>query len=206
MSLRGIRQQWRQQPNGILRLFSHCCRLSVKQMPPRPKLDPAEITGTYLKGTGPGGQAINKTNSAVQLIHKPTGIVVKSQATRSRTQNQKIAMGILAEKVELQLKGEKSRVAVKAEAQRKKKASREKKAKRKYRKLEEEKRMKGLGVEGEKEGEREEEGEVELTESDAAEEGQGKTGVEEGVISDKEGYGIGEQRSGEDSKNVESGR
>ncbi|PGH00693.1 hypothetical protein GX51_05679 [Blastomyces parvus] len=194
MSLWSIRQQ-SQQPNGIVRLFSCCCRLSAKQMPPRPKLDPAEVTGSYLKGTGPGGQAINKTNSAVQLIHKPTGIVVKSQATRSRTQNQKIAMGILAEKVELQLKGEKSRAAAKAETKKKKKANREKKAKRKYKKLEEEKRMKGLGVEGEKEGEKEEE--VESTESDAAEEGQGKTRVEEGVISDTEGYGIGEQGSGE---------
>ncbi|EEQ91566.1 uncharacterized protein BDCG_06686 [Blastomyces dermatitidis ER-3] len=194
MSLWRIRPQW-WQPNGILRLFSHCCRLFVKQMPPRPKLDPSEVTGSYLKGTGPGGQAINKTNSAVQLIHKPTGIVVKSQATRSRTQNQKIAMGILAEKVELQLKGEKSRAAIKAETKRKRKASREKKAKRKYRKLEEEKRMRGLGVEGEKEGEREVEGkaegeaevEMELTESDAVEEGRGKRWSEEGVILDKEG-------------------
>ncbi|OAX85112.1 hypothetical protein ACJ72_00525 [Emergomyces africanus] len=141
MSLRRIRQQW-QHPHGILRLFSHCCQLSVKQMPPRPKLDLSEVTGSYLKGTGPGGQAINKTNSAVQLIHKPTGIVVKSQATRSRTQNQKIAMGILAEKVELQLKGEKSRAAIKAETQKKRKASRDKKTKRKYKKLEEEKKKK----------------------------------------------------------------
>ncbi|EEH09265.1 hypothetical protein HCBG_02802 [Histoplasma capsulatum G186AR] len=112
---------------------------------------------------GKSRQSINKTNSAVQLIHKPTGIVVKSQATRSRTQNQKIAMGILAEKVELQLKGEQSRAAIKAETKKKKKASREKKARRKYRRLEEEKRK--LGVEAE-EGKEKGSEEVDSTESD----------------------------------------
>ncbi|QSS51002.1 peptide chain release factor [Histoplasma capsulatum var. duboisii H88] len=183
MSLWRIRQQWRH-PNGLLRVFSHCCQLSVKQMPPRPKLDPSEVTGSYLKGTGPGGQAINKTNSAVQLIHKPTGIVVKSQATRSRTQNQKIAMGILAEKVELQLKGEQSRAAIKAETKKKKKASREKKARRKYRRLEEEKR--NLGVEAE-EGKEEGSEEVDSTESDEP------VDDHEGVNPDRKESGVREQ-------------
>ncbi|KAI5292147.1 hypothetical protein KEM52_006583 [Ascosphaera acerosa] len=104
-------------------------------MPPRPQLDPAEVDGSYLKGTGPGGQKINKTNSAVQLIHKPTGIVVKCQATRSRSQNQKLAMQILAEKVELLQKGDQSRAAIVRAAQSKRKANRARKARRKYRRL-----------------------------------------------------------------------
>ncbi|KAK2803855.1 hypothetical protein FQN50_006863 [Emmonsiellopsis sp. PD_5] len=136
----------------MARLFSCCSQLPVKQMPPRPKIDLADVTGSYLKGTGPGGQAINKTNSAVQLIHKPTGIVVKSQETRSRSQNQKIALRILAEKVELLEKGDKSRVAVKAETKKKRKASSNKKSRRKYRKLEEEKerrRQEEMGIIGE---------------------------------------------------------
>lgn len=78
----------------------------------------------------------NKTNSAVQLIHKPTGIVVKSQATRSRSQNEKIARQILADKVEDLLKGDASRNAIRAERARKKKASKMKKTRRKYRELE----------------------------------------------------------------------
>ncbi|PGH09937.1 hypothetical protein AJ79_05553 [Helicocarpus griseus UAMH5409] len=162
IALQRITQQsWHPTRNRSVRLFSHCCQLYVKQMPPRPKLDPNDVTGTYLKGTGPGGQAINKTNSAVQLIHKPTGIVVKSQETRSRSQNQKIAMGILAEKVELHEKGEKSRAAIKAETKKKRKASGVKKAKRKYKKLEEERR-KQMGIEGEENEEVvEEEGEEE---------------------------------------------
>ncbi|KAL3448533.1 RF-1 domain-containing protein [Aspergillus insuetus] len=109
---------------------------SEKALPPRLKLLDADITSSYLKGTGPGGQKINKTNSAVQLIHKPTGIVVKSQATRSQSQNEKIARQILADKVEQLLKGDESRVALKAERERKKKASRAKKSRRKYRELE----------------------------------------------------------------------
>lgn len=78
----------------------------------------------------------NKTNSAVQIIHKPTGIVVKSQATRSRSQNEKIARQILADRVEQLQNGEQSRVALKAEQARKKKASKVKKSRRKYRDLE----------------------------------------------------------------------
>jgi protein subunit release factor B len=61
---------------------------------------------------------------------------VKCQATRSRSQNEKIARSLLADKVEVQEKGDQSRVALKAEAARRKKASKVKKARRKYRDLE----------------------------------------------------------------------
>ncbi|KAI4141977.1 MAG: hypothetical protein LQ340_007477, partial [Diploschistes diacapsis] len=81
----------------------------------------------------------NKTSSAVQLRHIPTGTIVKSQATRSRSQNRKIARQILAEKLEVAEKGEKSRVAIKTELKRKKKASGAKKRRRKYKLLEDEK-------------------------------------------------------------------
>ncbi|KAI9742003.1 MAG: hypothetical protein M1834_000392 [Cirrosporium novae-zelandiae] len=109
----------------------------IKQMPPRPKIDESDITEAFLKGSGPGGQKINKTSSAVQLKHLPTGIVIKSQATRSRTQNRKIARRILAEKVEQMEKGEESRVGVKTKVKQKRKASADKKKRRKYRALEE---------------------------------------------------------------------
>ncbi|KAL1999190.1 hypothetical protein VTN02DRAFT_4902 [Thermoascus thermophilus] len=123
-----------------IRAFSRSTPAAAKPLPPRPTLNDEDIDGSYLKGSGPGGQKINKTNSAVQLIHKPTGIVVKCQATRSRSQNQKIAREILAEKVEALEKGERSRAAIKAERARRKKASRLKKSRRKYRALEEERR------------------------------------------------------------------
>ncbi|KAL2007332.1 hypothetical protein VTN00DRAFT_8770 [Thermoascus crustaceus] len=147
-----------------IRAFSLSTPAAAKPLPPRPKLNDDDIEGSYLKGSGPGGQKINKTNSAVQLIHKPTGIVVKCQATRSRSQNQKIAREILAEKVEALEKGDQSRAAIKAERARKKKASRAKKSRRKYRALEEEKKQKDQeqeqqedeeDVEGEEEEEQE---------------------------------------------------
>ncbi|ERF71031.1 hypothetical protein EPUS_03311 [Endocarpon pusillum Z07020] len=95
-----------------------------------------DLHHVYLKGSGPGGQKINKTNSAVQITHIPTGIVVKSQATRSRSQNYKIARQILAEKIEHLEKGGESRLSKKVEKTGTQKRSREKKARRKYRALE----------------------------------------------------------------------
>ena len=73
------------------------------------------------------------------MTHLPTGIVVKSQATRSKSQNYTIARKILAEKIELLQKGDESRAAKKEERVRQKKASASKKSNRKYRKLDEQK-------------------------------------------------------------------
>ncbi|KAI0514406.1 RF-1 domain-containing protein [Xylaria bambusicola] len=108
--------------------------------PRRPKPPPeSEIEESFLKGSGPGGQKINKTNSAVQLKHIPTGLVVKCQATRSRSQNRTIARRLLADKLDDMRHGDESRSSIVGEVKRKKKASSAKKSRRKYRKLEEEK-------------------------------------------------------------------
>ncbi len=121
----------------IHRCFTACSRQANKSLPPRPTLPDTDLHHVYLKGSGPGGQKINKTNSAVQLTHIPTGTVIKSQATRSRSQNYKIARQILAEKIEHLEKGDESRLAKKVEKKSTQKRSREKKARRKYRALEE---------------------------------------------------------------------
>ena len=105
-------------------------------MPPRIKIPDEDIYCHYMSGWGNGGQVINKTQSAVHLKHIPTGIVVKSQPTRSRTQNYKIAKQILADKVDEHLNGKESRPAIKQEKKRKKQASADKKKRRKYRALE----------------------------------------------------------------------
>lgn len=81
----------------------------------------------------------NKTASAVQLKHIPTGIVVKSQATRSREQNRKIARELLAAKLDILANGEQSRTAIVGSVKKKRADSAAKKARRKYRRLEEEK-------------------------------------------------------------------
>lgn len=54
----------------------------------------------FIRGTGPGGQKINKTSSCVHLIHKPTRIEVRCQQERSLTQNRHIAWKILCFKLE----------------------------------------------------------------------------------------------------------
>ncbi|KAI1351783.1 RF-1 domain-containing protein [Xylaria sp. FL0043] len=115
-------------------------KISSKNLPPRPKPPPEEeIEESFLKGSGPGGQKINKTNSAVQLKHIPTGLVVKCQETRSRSQNRTIARRLLADKLDDIARGDESRSAVVGEVKRKKKASSAKKSRRKYRKLDEKK-------------------------------------------------------------------
>ena len=131
---------------AIPKAFRHGFRTSClalykagNHLPPRPTIADGDIKETYVKGTGPGGQKINKTNSAAQLTHIPTGIVVKSQATRSKSQNYTIARRRLAEKVELFEKGDESRAAKVVERKSKKKRSADKKKRRKYRQLEGEK-------------------------------------------------------------------
>ena len=65
--------------------------------------------------------------------------MVKSQATRSRSQNRKIARLLLADRLDNMEKGPESRAAIKGAAVKKKKASKNKKAQRKYRALAQEK-------------------------------------------------------------------
>jgi len=65
-----------------------------------PELKESDLEESFIRGSGPGGQSINKTNNNVQLLHKPTGIQVKCQETRSLQQNRKIARKILLEKLD----------------------------------------------------------------------------------------------------------
>ena len=120
------------------RSFTVCQQLQDKPLPPRRVIAETDLSESFLKGSGPGGQKINKTSSAVQLKHIPTGIVVKSQATRSRDQNRKIARRLLSDRLEEIEKGSESRTAIKLERAQKKKASATKKTRRKYKRLEDE--------------------------------------------------------------------
>ena len=74
------------------RLLSHSRNTTIPE---------SDLIEKFVKGRGPGGQAINKTNSSVSLIHIPTGIRIQSQPTRSREENRKIARKILGERLDL---------------------------------------------------------------------------------------------------------
>ncbi|KAK9249208.1 RF-1 domain-containing protein [Lipomyces tetrasporus] len=103
-------------------------------LPPRPAIPEDEIEEVFIKGGGKGGQKINKTNSKVQLRHIPTGLVVSSQATRSREQNRKLARRELSEELEYLRDPENSRRGQKIKQLREKKTRQRKKAVRRERK------------------------------------------------------------------------
>jgi len=81
-------------PTSIKKLNKLLSRHQVIDIPEH------ELEEQFVKGSGPGGQAINKTNSSVSLIHLPTGIRVQAQPTRSRAQNRVAARHILRDRLD----------------------------------------------------------------------------------------------------------
>lgn len=75
------------------------------------ELRPEDIKMEVFRASGAGGQHINKTSSAVRLIHIPTGIVVSSQTQRSQFQNRATAENMLRAKLyQLEMEEKKSNV------------------------------------------------------------------------------------------------
>lgn len=83
----------------------HTSTASVAVLPIRKKvkfeINPADIDMEYSRGGGKGGQNVNKVETAVRLIHKPTGIDVRATSERSQIANRERAMEVLKAKLQM---------------------------------------------------------------------------------------------------------
>src|SRR5436190_20725979 len=64
-----------------------------------------DLEETFVRSGGHGGQNVNKTSTCVMLLHRPTGVQVKCQATRQQGLNRFIARRLLLDKIEMMRRG-----------------------------------------------------------------------------------------------------
>ena len=88
-----------------------------------------DLVEHFIRGSGSGGQKINKTSSCVQLIHAPSGIDIRCQKTRSQADNRFWVRRDLCERIEERVLGDKSKKQQAFEKIRRQKRRRSRRAK-----------------------------------------------------------------------------
>ena len=78
----------------------------------------ADVEERFIRGSGPGGQKINKTSSTVWLRHGPTGVEARCQRERSQSANRELAWSELVEKLEARARAKKAAVVEARETER----------------------------------------------------------------------------------------
>lgn len=100
----------------------HTSTASVAVLPQAQEMDldirPQDIKIEFFRSSGPGGQNVNKVETAVRIYHLPTGLIVTSQESRSQQKNRESAMTLLRTKLlDAQLQKEAKKIAAERRAQ-----------------------------------------------------------------------------------------
>src|SRR5262245_49450378 len=91
-----------------------------------------DLEESFIRSSGPGGQHVNKTSTCVRLVHRPTGISVKVQQSRSQGLNRFLARRLLADRLEQEIQGEASPQQGQHEKIRRQKQRRARRSKQKH--------------------------------------------------------------------------
>ncbi|MBX7145359.1 MAG: peptide chain release factor-like protein [Oligoflexia bacterium] len=109
-------------PEKEAQLLSRMQRLGLQE---------ADLEENFIRGSGPGGQKINKSSSCVQLRHLPSGLEVRCQQERSQAMNRFLARRLLCDRIEAQVLGAQSEEQQQREKIRRQKRRRSRRAKQK---------------------------------------------------------------------------
>jgi peptide chain release factor 1 len=99
--------RWQRVPPTEKRGRVHTSTITVAVLPePSPVelvIAPADLEWSMCRASGSGGQHLQKTDSAVQLVHRPTGLQVRCESERSQKQNKESALAILRARLHVRL-------------------------------------------------------------------------------------------------------